>query len=159
MPKRKRRSPRRRTTRRRTYRRNQPVRLKGIQKQLTDGAVGAFQVVAGKATARILTQQLGLSTEGATGIATQAGVALLAGMLAHKLFGANAGKMILAGALTAPIESMVVNAGVPVLSDALSAYPQLAAYPGAIPTYPGSVQLEAYPDTADLLLSTGQGVY
>lgn len=151
-----RRSPRRRTyKRRRSARRNPPVRLRGIQKQLTDGVVGAFQVTAGKATSRVLTQQLGIATEGATGIAVQAGVALLTGMVATRMFGATAGKMFLAGALTAPIESMVVAAGVPILSDALSAYPQLSsypmsAYPGAIPSYPGSTQLEGYGETSDL---------
>lgn len=143
--KRKRRSPARK--RRRTYRRNVP-QLRGITGTITKGATGAFQVLAGKAIARVLPEQLGIPTAGTTGIAAQAGIALLVGMFGKQLFGAKAGEMLLVGALTAPVESIVVAANVPVLSPALSAYPSLSygmsAYPKALPPVASDVALGAY---------------
>ena len=120
-----RRAPRRR---RRTYRRNQPRQIRGIARQLTQGATDALQVLAGKAVARTLPQMLGMGIENATGIAIQAAVAIGVGMVGRQFFGAAAGKMMLAGALTAPVETLIVAANIPILSPALSAYPQLGNY-------------------------------
>ena len=42
------------------------------------------------------------------------------GMVADQTVGRKAGEFVLAGALTAPIESMIATAGIPFLSDAVS---------------------------------------
>ena len=120
-----RRAPRRR---RRTYRRNQPRQLRGITNQLMQGGIDALQVLAGKAAARTVPQMLGFGLENATGVAMQAVVAIVVGMVGKQFFGAGPGRMMLAGALTAPVESLVVAANIPILSPALSAYPQLGQY-------------------------------
>lgn len=135
--------------RKRTYRRNQPRQLRGIVRQLTEGAVGAFQVLSGKALARVVPEMVGMPKEGPTGLAIQGAVAIFAGMMARQFFGAEAGKMVLAGALTAPVETLIVAANIPVISPALSAYPMLSAYPeydgsyGVLP--PAATALSAYP--------------
>lgn len=155
MARRKRRSPRRRVTRRRTYRRNQPRAFRGFAEQLTDGAVGAAQVITGKAVARVVPETLGLAKEGPTGLVTQAAVAVLVGMLGRQFFGAEAGKMMLIGGLTGPVESILITANIPIISPALSAYPMI---PG-VAAYP-QVGVSAYPEAdSDLLLGAGAGVY
>lgn len=165
-PKRRRVMARRRRTsgrkRRRSYRRN-PPRL-NIMKQLTEGAVGAFQVLSGKAVARIVPQTVGLPTDGAAGLATQAGVAVVLGMLANRMLGREAGKMILVGALTAPVESFIVGANIPLLSPALSAYPSYQVLrPGAGNGVAAYNRLSAYPGaSADVELAgydNGGGYY
>lgn len=139
---------------RRSYRRNQPA-LRGFVKDLTDGSVAAFQILSGKAVARTVPQFLNLPVDGPVGIATQAGIAVIVGMFAKQMFGAAAGKLMTAGALTAPVESMIVQAGIPILSPALSAYPGVAAYVthpsqqylpsgNAVASYPSDVALDAY---------------
>lgn len=123
-----RRSPARR---RRTYRRNQPAMVKN----LSEGAISAFQVLAGKAAARTVADQVPIpgGRDSASGIAIQAVVAVLIGMFGRQLgFGASTAKMLTAGALTAPVETIIVGANVPFLSPALEAYPsvrELSAYP------------------------------
>ena len=145
--------------RRRRRRKNVPT-LKGITQDVTTGAVDAVQVLAGKAAARIIPEQLGIPKEGTTGIAAQAAVAVAVGIFGRQLFGADVAKMMMAGALTAPVESIIVQADVPVLGPALSAYPQFRAYvqPGAGDRLPSNripalsawpdVGLEAYDDGA-----------
>jgi hypothetical protein len=116
----------------------------------------AVQVLAGKAAARIIPEQFGIPKEGTTGIAAQAAVAVAVGIFGRQLFGADVAKMMMAGALTAPVESIIVQADVPVLSPALSAYPQFRAYaqpPDATNRIPAlsawpDVGLEAYDDGA-----------
>ncbi|MEE8177703.1 MAG: hypothetical protein V3T65_06890 [Acidobacteriota bacterium] len=154
-------APRRRAAvRRRRYRRNQPRRGRIIQ-QLTDGATGAFQVLIGKATARSVPQMIGLPAEGAFGIAVQAGVGIVAGMLAHQMFGKRAGDFVLAGALTAPLESIIVAANIPILSPALSAYPQLmSAYPALPQAYTPTGLMSAYPEAEyDVTLNAANQAY
>lgn len=134
--------------RRKSYRRNQPRQLRGIVRQLTDGAVGAFQILTGKALARAIPEMVGMPKEGPTGIAIQGAVAIFAGMMARQFFGAEAGKMVLAGALTAPVETLIVTANIPVISPALSAYPMLSAYPeydGAYGVLAPGAGMSAYP--------------
>lgn len=153
-----RRAPRRRA-RRRSYRRNQP-RLGGgrIVRQLTDGATGAFQVLVGKATARSVPEMIGLPQTGAFGIAVQAGVGIVAGMIAHQMFGKKAGDFVLAGALTAPLESVIVAANIPILSPALSSYPALMGMYPALPQAYSPTGVSDYPEAEyDVALNAGQG--
>lgn len=112
---------RRRTTtakRRRTYRRNPPARdFVGL---LMDGTVEAAEILVGKAGVRIVPALLNLPRTGNTGLAVQAGVALLDGYLAHMVFGPRVGAAILAGGLTAPLEDLAVKLNLPYVSAALA---------------------------------------
>lgn len=149
---RRRRSPARR---RRYYRRN--PRQPAIIKTLTDGAVGAFQVLAGKAAARTLGNLVplpGAQDAGSPmGVASQAIVAVLVSIFGKQLFGAKVAGMLTVGALTAPVESIIIGANIPVLSPALSAYPsirhispdQLEAYvPALLPGELDDVTLDGW---------------
>lgn len=139
------------TRRRRRARRNPP-----IIRRLTDGTVGALQVLTGKAVARSVPGVVGLPTDGATGIATQAAVAIFAATIAERFLSSRAASFVLAGALTAPLESAIVAANVPFLSQALqgeplpamSAYPMATAIPGvdyqALDAYPHDVTMGEY---------------
>lgn len=132
-----RRTTRRRPTRRRSYRRNP---AKGIVKSLTDGAVNAGHIVLGKAGARLVPDALNLPRTGATGLAVQAAVAVGLGMLADGFMPKRRAELILAGALTAPVESIIAGAGIPLLSPALSGYgmgayvPRSGGVRGYVPT-------------------------
>ena len=118
-----------------------------IANTITRGAVDALQVTAGKGLARSIPTALGLPQSGAAGIAVQVAVAVALGMGADKVLGRAAGRMVVAGALSAPIESIVATAGIPFLSDALGRYPRVAAGVGRYPTaLPG---MAGYPHSAN----------
>lgn len=89
-----------------------------------EGARGAVGVIVGKAAARAIPQQLGLPTTGSMGLATMLGAALGLGFLADK-FARRDAPFIVAGALTAPIEGLVRDLNIPVLSPALASYPAI----------------------------------
>lgn len=135
--------------RRRSYRRN-PRRLtaKGLVKDLTDGAIGAGQVLVGKAIVRTVPQQFGLPSEGPMGYAVQAALAIVAGQLAGQFMSRQAAQYILIGGFTAPVEEAIVAANVPLLSPALSSYPALSAYPSALTDPSGVLALAAYPSSS-----------
>lgn len=132
---------------RRTYRRNQP-QMRRLTRDLQEGVVGAFQVVSGKAAARVVPEMFGIPSAGLQGLAIQAGVALLVGMFGRQIFGVKAGQMLTIGALTAPVETVIIQANIPFISGGLSAYPTLGAYvngagvPGQLT--PGG-SMDAYP--------------
>lgn len=126
------RSSRKRSTRRRrrTYRRNPPM-FGDVVGHATEGAIDAVQIMGGEVVARAVPGLFGLSG-GAMGLAAQAATAIIVGELAMSFLGEEAGSMILAGGLAAPLRSIVVDLNVPYVSENLSAYPQLtalAAYP------------------------------
>lgn len=149
-----RRSPRRarRSTKRRRTRSNPPrprVTAKGAVGQLVQGAKDAAMVVTGKAAARALPTLLKLPKEGALGIGVQIGVGLASGFLAHWFGGRDAGRFILAGALSAPIETVLVAKRVPFFAPALSpatAATQVGAY--AMPSV-GGVGAYYLPDAVE----------
>lgn len=102
---------------------------------LTEGATGALAAIVGKAAARAIPQQFGLSTVGTMGIATQGGVALLLGIVASKLpMARKHAPFIVAGALMAPMEEIVRSLNIPVLSPALAAYPGYPMLPSGGPS-------------------------
>jgi len=108
------------TTRRRTYRRRRnPPKVK-ILGQLMDGVKDAGGIIIGKAAARAIPTMTNLPKQGALGLAVQAGVALAAGIAAHRFVGRDFGRMVLAGGLTAPLETAIVANNVPLLGPALS---------------------------------------
>lgn len=132
--------------------------MRGIQKKLTDGAVDAVQIVLGKAAARAIPVAFNLPRQGNTGLAVQIASAVAAGMVGEKVLGRAAARMILAGGLSAPIESFVAGAGIPYLSGALQPmgrYPTVGRYP-PLGRYP-QPELGRYPATNGVAHGAGYG--
>jgi len=133
-------APRRRTT----YRRN-PAKP-DIMGMFMGGTTTAAQVLVGKAAARSVPDLMSLPKEGNTGLAVQAAVAVAIGYLADMFLPRDASAAILAGGLTAPLETLIVANKVPWLSDALSpttAQAEVGAYVSSQP--PALQALGAYP--------------
>lgn len=130
---------RKRTSRSRTYRRNPP--MGDIVRHATDGAIDAIEILGGKAIARTVPGLAGLS--GNLALAAQAAVAIIVGELSIRWLGKDAGEMLLAGGLSAPLEQVAVNLQIPYVSAALSAYPELVSM-SAYPALPGA-GMAAYP--------------
>lgn len=86
----------------------------------TDGAIEAGQILVGKAVVRSVPDLAGLPKEGNVGLAVQAVTALVAGWAAEMFLSREASRAILAGGLTAPLETVIVAYQVPWLSGALS---------------------------------------
>ncbi len=139
-----RRASSRRSAPARRARRNQP-RAKGFVADLTDGAIGAAQVLTGKAVVRIGADMLpaNLRAGQMIGPAVQVALAILLSNIATNFVSKKTAHMLLVGGFVAPVEELIVSANVPFLSPALSAYPQLRAYPQEMLT--GGLGLNAYP--------------
>lgn len=103
---------------RRSYRRN-PV-TGDVLGMLTGGVTEAGQVLIGKAAARSIPDLAGLPKQGNVGLAIQAAVALGVGWLADRFVSKDAARALLAGGLTAPMETLIVAYNVPWLASALS---------------------------------------
>lgn len=150
------------TRRRRTYRRNPTT--PDVLVMLKDGSIAATQVLLGKAVVRSAPDMLSLPKEGNTGLAVQAALALAVGYISSMFLPRGAAAAMMAGGLTAPIETLLVANDVPWIGEALSPtstqasvngymgagrypqvgtgrYPQpvaaLAGYPGVWPERPG----------------------
>jgi len=126
-PARKRATPRRNAPqaaapRRAAPRRNAPRRPKmpDLVGMLMDGTVNAGQVLVGKAAARSVPDLMGLPKEGNVGLAIQAAVAVGVGFFADMFLSRQAAAAILAGGLTAPLETFLVAQDVPWIGEALS---------------------------------------
>lgn len=92
----------------------------------TDGAIEAGQILVGKAVVRSVPDLAGLPKEGNVGLAVQAATALFAGFVSEMFLSKEASRAILAGGLTAPLETVIVAYQVPWLSGALSPVTQSA---------------------------------
>lgn len=117
-----RRSPaRKRTTKRRTYRRN-PARSKrmDVVGTFVDGVTEAGQIIVGKAAVRSIPDLAGLPKQGNMGLAIQAATAVGIGYVADMFLSRDAARAMTAGALTAPLETLIVSYRVPWLSGALA---------------------------------------
>jgi hypothetical protein len=94
------------------------------------GVVDAGWIVGGKAGSRIISQQFarfGLALPGGT-LTTDLISAVAVGFLADMVLPARVRPLVVAGALTAPIETFIAGAGIPGISPALSgmgAYPRM----------------------------------
>ena len=123
-PRKRRRAPaaRRPAARRRTSYKRNPRRFGGgFVRILTDGVVEAGQVLIGKAAARSIPDLLpNVPKQGNMGLAVQAGTAVVIGWIADMFLSKQAARAMVAGALTAPLETMIVANRVPWLSVALS---------------------------------------
>ncbi len=150
---------------RRSYARN--PRRPNIVRTLTDGIVEAGQILIGKAAVRTLPDLAGLPKQGNMGIAVQAGAALVIGFVADMFLGRNAVRAITAGALTAPLETLIVAYKVPWLAGALApvtAGSALGAYvqPGgpariAASTAPGMGRYVRAPRVSRVSTARGMG--
>jgi hypothetical protein len=133
--------------RRKHYRRNpggSMVRsVIGIAKQGVKDAAG---VVIGKAATRMVSGLIpfGANT-GLMGAAKQVLVAVGVGYGAHRVMGKEFARMVVAGGIAAPLETLVKGLNIPLLSPALAAgdgaYAALGAYPRALPAGVGAYPL------------------
>ena len=148
-------------------RRNPPARrgvrqrrsAKGIVANLTDGAIGAAQVLTGKAVVRMGADLLpaNLRAGQMMGPAVQVALAILIGTLAENFVSKKTAHMLLVGGFVAPVEELIVAANVPFLSPALSAYPQLRAYPQDLLMDGSALGLSAYPQGMESVDVQGYG--
>lgn len=125
-----RRSPRRgaRRVRRRTYARNPRFTVRGVFRQLQQGAIDASGVVVGKAATRMVAQMIPFGGQGIAALAKQGLSAVVVGMVASRFMGAQFGRFVLAGGLAAPVETFLQ--GLPVIGPAISGGAALGEYLG-----------------------------
>ena len=89
-------------------------------RDLQDGAANALYILVGKAGARTVHTITGLPKAGNMGLAVQALSAVAVGMIADMVIGPARAKYVLAGGLTAPLETAIVAYNIPFLAPALS---------------------------------------
>lgn len=147
---------------RRRARRNPPRRglpaPRQIVRTLTDGMIGAGQVLVGKAFVRSVPDLAGLPKEGNVGLAVQAAVALVGGILADMFLSKDASRAILYGGLSAPAETVIVAYKVPWLSQALSPVSATAGLSAYVMGGNGNMRLGAYARERLQLVSNDRGL-
>jgi len=95
--------------------------VKRVVGDLTKGVQDAALIIVGKAAARTIPAFLPqLPKAGPMGLAVQGVMAVVVGMIADQTLGRGTGRMVLAGGLTAPLETAAVAFNVPFLAAALS---------------------------------------
>lgn len=159
-PRRRRRSSSPRRHRRR--RSNPPAGLspKNIGKTLLQGAKDASGVLLGKAAARAVPQYFKLPQAGLAGLGIQLGVAIAAGLAAHKFVNRDYGRFVLAGGISAPMETFIVAKNIPFLAPALSpgtGMVALAGYAGYYNALPAPRPMASYARTQGLQAYAGAG--
>lgn len=153
---------RKRATRRRrsTARRRNPPRRRsrarltprGAINRVTTGIQDAAGILAGKAAARAIPELIGFRQTGMAGMGVQLLSGLVAAYVADMFLGVKFGRQVMAGALLAPMESIIIGANIPILSPALAGGALLPATSGAYPSMFNGVG--AYPE-----LPGGMGGY
>lgn len=137
---------------RRVYRKNPAGG--DLVEMATTGTVQAAQILTGKALTRSVPEMAGLPKQGNTGLAVQVLVAVALGYISDRFLSREAAAAILAGGLTAPLESFIVQQRVPWISEALEAVDQVApggGNGGNVGRYPERPALVAgYPGGGDL---------
>jgi hypothetical protein len=113
---------------------------------VTTGVQDAAGVLAGKAAARAIPEMIGFRQTGAAGMGVQLLAGLVAAYVADMFLGAKFGRQVMAGALLAPMESVIIGANIPILSPALAGGPLLAATTSAYPSVYGGPGIGAYPE-------------
>lgn len=107
--------------------------VKNVTKTLMDGAMDSALVLTGKAATRAIPLMINLPKEGNLGLAIQGATAVVVSMLAQNFLRPQQARMILAGGLTAPLETLIVSYNIPFLAPALQPVEgdaQLSAYLG-----------------------------
>lgn len=127
--------PRPRARSRKTYRRNPPrkMSIRGVLKSVQEGAMDAALILTGKAATRSIPLMANLPKEGNIGLAVQGLTALVVSLAAQRVLKPAQARMVLAGGLTAPLETLIVSYNVPFLAPALRPVEgdaQLSAYLG-----------------------------
>ena len=113
--------------------------VKNVTKTLMDGAMDSALVLTGKAATRMIPLMANLPKEGNIGLAVQGLTAVVVSMLAQNFLRPAQARMILAGGLTAPLETLIVSFNIPFLAPALQPVEgdaQLSAYLGGYVTPP-----------------------
>lgn len=119
---------------------------------LKDGTVAAAQVLTGKALTRTVPDMVNLPRAGNTGLAVQVGIALLLGYGASMFFARQSAAAIMAGGLTAPLETLLVANDVPWIGQALAPTAGQAAVNGySMGRYSeGGPRIGRYPKIAEV---------
>lgn len=156
---------RRRRHSRRHARRNPPrFSAKGAVGSLVQGVKDAVFIEAGKIAVNTAARMVPVtSTIPALGV--RAALALVAGIGAKMIVGADAARFVLAGALTSPIETAIRATNVPLLANGLSGDDQLRNYVRGIGSYPQvrRVGVGSYPQVgvgdagSSVAMMSGQG--
>ena len=112
---------------------------------LMSGVIDAGEVLGGKIVVRTLPGLVGLPTTDMLGLSVQALTAVLAGGVAHTFINPNAGKMVLAGGLAAPLETLLKGLNIPFISanlgedvievGGMGSYVQIPSGMGTYPQY------------------------
>lgn len=128
-----RRAPAKKSPARRKARRNPPIpTLRQVGRDLTTGAMDAGLVLTGKAAVRTIPTLVdGIPKSGNLGLATQALTAVVVSILGRNFLKPAQAKMLLAGGLSAPIETLLVSWDAPFFAAALQPTEgdaQLSAY-------------------------------
>lgn len=133
-------------TRARSYRRN-PIKMGSIVDQVMSGGIGAVEVLAGKGIARSVPSLFNIDRETTMGLIVQALAGLAAGLGAQYVLPSGAAHVIMSGGLSAPLESLIKRAGIPVISAAFGETEEeaeyISAYPELMGAYPESPALPA----------------
>lgn len=125
------------------YRRNPRNPMAGLPGRLFAGAVDAVEVVGGKIVARTVPSLVSIERDSTTGLIVQALAGAAVGVVGSYV-NPNAGKMLMAGGLAAPLETLIKKANLPYVSAALGEEDEtvmVSAYPEEIAAFPET----AYP--------------
>lgn len=136
------------TARRRSYRSN-PPRARNIMGRIQGGLTDGLQVLLGEAAARMIPTLFRLPTTGPVGIGVQLASAVALGMVAERVVSKDAARMMVAGGVSAPLQSLVIQYNVPFLAPALQ--------PGTVAGYPQGGRLLGYPRQPSRLAGYPQG--
>lgn len=114
--------------RRRRRRRNpQGFSINSILHRVQSGALDATCIVVGKAGTRYIAQQFSYPSGSMMDGIIQGVSALGLGMLAERFIGSDRARFVLAGALSAPLETVIADANIPQISPLLGAVPSNTA--------------------------------
>jgi hypothetical protein len=117
------------------------ARNPNILSMVTRGVIDAVHIVGGKAVAGFIGTKIPQLIPGTLGgVVNKLVSAVVVGFAASKFLSADRARLVVAGALAAPIESAIKGANIPLLSEGLSddedyyevdmgSYPALSGYP------------------------------
>lgn len=134
--------------RRRGGRRGGAINMRNIVPMLTTGVKDAVVGVGAKAAVRIIRSKSGFDAAGALGAGVELAAAAAVGLLAGKFLGRDAARAAVQGALSAPIETFLKGANIPVVSTALGDVGDYADSLPGVGGYPQVPGMAGYPGDA-----------